>query len=209
MIIHVILCLGEPQQTIESPRATQETATERKPSFSSSQKQTAPIAPSTVSPSLPDGSRICILETKPNTQAGFALSGKTSAPYLICSIDENSPAFRAGLKLNDAILSINEKSVIASSYEEVVRLVREALQHKTVKFIVKNRSAIEGDGKLDTNDQHRMGSHLSANTNTNSTTARDSDVSYQGGVRSSNGDHDSSYGANPVEEYQSMLNYFS
>ncbi|CAF5099090.1 unnamed protein product, partial [Rotaria socialis] len=81
---------------------------------------------------------------------GFALSGKTAPPYVICQVEGGSPAEKAGLLINDALLSINGKSVTETTYEETVKLIKEALQKKNVELVVREKLSNSEDN---TNNQ--------------------------------------------------------
>jgi C-terminal processing protease CtpA/Prc len=86
---------------------------------------------------LLSGARTCVLEIENARSAGFTISGRDPPPFTICKITKDSPAEKAGLKLNDSLLSINGKSVIAASYEKTIQIVKDALiEQKTIPIVV-------------------------------------------------------------------------
>lgn len=101
----------------------------------------------TSAPSLYVGCRICLLETSTDRTAGFVLSGMSPPPYKICKIEKDSPAEKAGLQVNDVLLSVNEKSVINTSYKESIEIIREALKQKTVQLTVNQESLVQDKTK--------------------------------------------------------------
>jgi membrane-associated protease RseP (regulator of RpoE activity) len=180
---------AEQQEPSVIRSSNDQTSNPRK-SSSSSGKQQAPAPPtsSTIQSILPSGTRVCILQPSADRTAGFALSGKSPPPYIICQIEKNSPAEKAGLLLNDALLSINGKSVTDKSYEDTVKLVKEALQQKSVELVVQDRT--------------KMGTQSSSIDPTK--LSMDSNDSNNLGNNSSIGVEPSRQGTNAVEEYQSM-----
>jgi len=94
------------------------------------------------SSSLLSGARTCVLETDPKRLVGFTIEGVYPPPFVICKIEKDSSADRAGLQLNDALLSINRKSVLQCSYDETIEIIKEALKQKFVEFVV-NQSTIK------------------------------------------------------------------
>jgi predicted metalloprotease with PDZ domain len=86
--------------------------------------------------SLLTGARVCVLETSPNCSAGFTISGREPAPFAICKIEKDSPADKAGLQLNDSLISINGRSVTGTNYEQTIQIIKEELGQKTIQFIV-------------------------------------------------------------------------
>jgi C-terminal processing protease CtpA/Prc len=153
-----------------------------------------------VSPSA--DTRLCILQPSPEHTAGFALSGKSPAPYIICQIEKGSPAEKAGLQLNDALLSINDKSVTDATYEETVKLIKEGLQQKAIRLIVRNEQTNDNQGSL---DRKGMGSGpVSSNERAKSSMGSTNSPSLGNSRISLEGSDSNSRGINPVEEYQSM-----
>ncbi|CAM4989692.1 unnamed protein product, partial [Rotaria socialis] len=73
--------------------------------------------------------------------------GTAPPPYVICQIEKGSPAEKAGLLLNDTLLSINGKSVVESEYEDTVKLIKEALQQKSVELVVREQSTSQSRAK--------------------------------------------------------------
>lgn len=167
----------------ETNSATQKSSTETTSIVST--KSPAPAPPSTSS--LPPGARLCVLQPSPERTAGFALSGKSGPPFIICQIEKNSPAEKSGLLLNDALLSINGKSVADATYEDTVKLIKEALQQKSVDLVVRSQS---NDAK-DSLTRGKMGIEQT----------KTSTASTDGG--SNAGGESSNRGSNAVEEYQS------
>ncbi len=86
--------------------------------------------------SLLVGARVCILETDPTRLIGFTIEGVPPPPFTICKIEKDSSAERAGLQINDALLSINGKSLLQSTHEETIAIIKEALQQKIIQFVV-------------------------------------------------------------------------
>ena len=86
---------------------------------------------------LLSGARTCVLEIENDRSAGFTISGRDPPPFTICKIIKDSPAEKAGLKLNDSLLSINGKSVIDATYEETIQIVKDAIiEQKTIPIVV-------------------------------------------------------------------------
>ncbi len=164
----------------------------RKDSSASSGKAAAPPPPTSA-----PGTRVCILQPSASRTAGFALSGKSPPPFVICQIEKDSPADKAGLLLNDVLLSINGKSVVDKSYDETVKLIKEALQQKSVELVVREQSATQ----LQDKDRTKTGSQSSASDPTKLSMG-----SYDSNISRSNdtGPEPSRQGSNAVEEYQSM-----
>jgi hypothetical protein len=187
-----------PQQVSVSRSSNDQVNNPRTSSTSSSGKQPAPPPPtSSKKQSIPlAGTRVCTLQPSSDRTAGFALSGKSPAPFIICQIEKNSPADKAGLLINDALISINGKSVTDKTYEETVKLIKEALQQKSVELVVqdpqfqnKDRSKIDSQSSIGDQGKLSMGSNDSNNL----------------GISDSIGDREPSReGSNAVEEYQSM-----
>jgi hypothetical protein len=164
---------------------------DQRKSSSSSNTEAASVAPaSSTNPSTSKaGSRVCILQPSAGRPAGFALSGKTTPPYVICQVEGNSPAEKAGLLINDALLSINGKSVTETTYEETVKLIIEALQKKNVELVVRERVSNSDDN---TNNQDTAKFSLGSIDSSN--------LGNKDGIEG----EPSEQGANAVEEYQSM-----
>ncbi|CAF1569314.1 unnamed protein product [Rotaria magnacalcarata] len=181
------------QSTSSSLRGSNDQTNNQRKSSSSSNKQTAPVAPasSTSSSNSNAGTRTCILQPSADRTAGFALSGKTAPPYVICQVERGSPAEKAGLLINDAVLSINGKSVTETTYEETVKLIKEALQKKNVELVVRERLSNSEDN---TTNQDPAKFSLGSIDNSNL------------GNQDSIGGEPSQQGANAVEEYQKQRN---
>ncbi|CAF1208220.1 unnamed protein product [Rotaria sordida] len=183
----------QSDQSISNVSRSYDQTNDSRKSSSSSGKQAAPAPPisstsqSTTSPST----RVCILQPSADRTAGFALSGKTSPPYVICQVEKNSPADKAGLHINDALISINGKLVTETSYEDTVKLIKEALQKKSVELVVRDPSSqLDDNIKNQDRTKFSMGSSDSGN------------VGNQGSI----GGDPSQQGANAVEEYQKQRN---
>lgn len=82
------------------------------------------------------GERVCILNPKPNRPLGFHINQYHSPPFTICKIEKDSLAEKAGLQLNDTIISINGKSVLQSNYEQIMQTINNARQEKSIEFLV-------------------------------------------------------------------------
>ncbi|CAF4469790.1 unnamed protein product [Rotaria socialis] len=181
------------QSTSSSLRGSNDQTNNQRKSSSSSNKQAAPVAPasSTSSSNSKPATRVCILQPSADRTAGFALSGKTAPPYVICQVEGGSPAEKAGLLINDALLSINGKSVTETTYEETVKLIKEALQKKNVELVVREKLSNSEDN---TNNQYPT--KFSVGSIDNSSL----------GNKESIGGEPSQQGANAVEEYQKQRN---
>jgi len=183
---------AEQQESSVIRSSGDQTSGQRKTSSSSSSgKQQAP-APPTSSTNLPPGTRLCILHPSADRTAGFALSGKAPPPYIICQIEQSSPAEKAGLLLNDALLSINGKSVVDKSYEDTVKLIKESLQQKSVELVVREKSSDRDRTKVDSQSSSEQGK-LSMGSNDSNNLGTNDNI---GGVEPSR------QGSNAVEEYQ-------
>jgi len=187
---------AEQQEPSVIRSSNDQTSNPRK-SSSSSGKQQAPAPPtsSTIQSILPSGTRVCILQPSADRTAGFALSGKSPPPYIICQIEKNSPAEKAGLLLNDALLSINGKSVTDKSYEDTVKLVKEALQQKSVELVVQDQASIQSKDRTKINSQSSTSDQFKSSLGSND--------SNNLGNTGSIGAEPSRQGSNAVEEYQS------
>ncbi|UJR25322.1 hypothetical protein I4U23_006673 [Adineta vaga] len=159
-------------------------------------KQAAPAPPLSSSPTSVPGTRVCVLQPSVEGTAGFALSGKAPPPYVICQIEKNSPAGRAGLLLNDTLLSINGKSVTETTYEDTVKLVKEALQQKRVELVVRGQSINQSDSEQAKKDSQ------SSMSNPRNASLDSYDSNTVGNNDSIGGGEPSTRGANAVEEYQ-------
>ncbi len=177
-------------QTSSAPRQSSTTS-------ASSAKQQAPVPPpvSTTQTTSPPGSRVCILQPSAARTAGFALSGKSPPPYVICQIEKNSPAEKAGLLLNDVLLSINGISVTDKSYEDTVKLVKEALQQKSVELVVQDQASIQSKDRTKMSSQSSTSDQIKSSLGSND--------SNNLGNTGSIGLEPSRQGSNAVEEYQS------
>lgn len=100
-----------------------------------SEKQRSNILSDPSSVSSP-GERVCILEPKPNRPLGFQINQYHSPPFTIGKIEKDSPAEKAGLQLNDTLISINGKSVLQSDYEQIMRTINSVRQEKSIEFLV-------------------------------------------------------------------------
>lgn len=173
--------------------SSEPTGDSQKPSNVTSSKQAASSA------TQPAGTRTCILQPTAERTAGFAVSGKSPPPYIICQIEKNSPAEKAGLLINDALLSVNGKSVMDKSYEDTVKMIKEALQQKSVELVVRDAAA----SQFKDQDRSKMGSQSSmSDQGKSSLTSNDSNN--LGPSDSIGGGEPSRQGSNAVEEYQSM-----
>ena len=189
---------AEQQETVMTRSVTEPTGDSQRSSTVGSTKQAAPVQPTSLA-SQSTGTRTCTLIPTPDRTAGFALSGKTPPPYIICQIEKNSPAEKAGLLLNDALLSINGKSVTEKSYEDTVKLIKEALQQKSVELVVRDASA----SQFKDQERSKFGSLTSASEQGKSSLAS-ADSNILGTNGSTGGGEPSRQGSNAVEEYQSM-----
>lgn len=154
---------------------------------------------------LPAGARLCILQPSVERTAGFALSGKSSPPYLICQIEKNSPAEQADLRLNDALLSINSQSVAEMAYEETVKLIKEALKQPSVELVVRALPSSDVKDKAPGQDRTKMGSQSSASEQAKfSLQSTGSANAGSNGNSLAGGGEPMQRGTNAVEEYQSM-----
>ena len=136
------------------------------------------------------GTRVCTLHPSADRKAGFALSGKTPPPYIICQIEEGSPAANSGLLINDVLISINGKLVTEASYEATVKLIKEALQKESVELIVRDQLPSQSEDY--TNAQDRTKFSMSGDGSSN--------VASKDNVEGES----SHLGTSAVEEYQSM-----
>lgn len=195
MIFVIFSFLAELHAASVASSTNELTSTARKSSSelstTPSTKQAAPAPPPTQSattPALPPGARVCILQPSSERTAGFALSGKSGPPFIICQIEKASPAEKAGLLLNDALLSIDGKSVANATYEETVKLIKEGLQQQSVELVVRGQTK---DTK-DTLNRTKMGIEQAKIS-----------VASTDSANSNTGGDSSNRGTNPVEEYQS------
>ncbi len=136
------------------------------------------------SPPLIDGARICVVETVPNRSIGFTVERVRRPPFPICKIEKDSPAEKAGLQSNDSLLSINGRSLLQTSYEDTIKLIKDALQQKTIQFLVKKSSIKQKTSSLSYTSGDDYGTSTDDDSNVgDKTTHRDT---------------------NPVQQYQSM-----
>jgi predicted metalloprotease with PDZ domain len=108
-------------------------------------------------------------------------------PFKICKIEKNSPAAKAGLKLNDILISVNGKSVSGTSYEETISIIKEELQRKVVQLLVKHPTTLA--------PKRNAAGSLSSTSGNSSTSV--------GNTGGSETDEPSHRGANAVQQYQS------
>jgi hypothetical protein len=195
---------AEQQESSNTRSSNDQTSASNRFSSASSAKQQAPAPPtsSTAQPSSSAGTRVCTLLPSAERTAGFALSGKAPPPYIICQIEANSPAEKAGLHVDDVLLSINGKPVTETSYEDTVKLVKEALQQKSVELVVRDRPSSQPKDNTQSQDRTKMSTQPSKTDQPKvSTGSRDSSNL---GNNDSFGDADPrNQGTNAVEEYQS------
>ncbi len=200
-----MFCFTAEAQEISTIRSSNDsTIVPRNGSSISSVKQPAPAPPrsssssATVQSTVTVGTRVCILQPSAERTAGFALSGKAPPPYVICQIEKNSPAEKAGLLLNDTLLAINGKSVTETSYEDTVKLIKEALQQKSVELLVRDQSISQLN-----QDRTKMGGQSSIAEQRN-VSMGSGDSNNLGNSGSIGGEDSNDRGTNAVEEYQSM-----
>lgn len=151
---------------------------QRDPSAPSRELFTSPLTADT---------RVCTIETSPNHTAGFAISGMDPPPFKICKIERNSPAAKAGLKLNDILISVNGKSVSATSYEETISIIKQELQRQVVQLVVKHPAILVAS--------RTAGGSLTSTSENSSVSAVNT-----GGSETDEPVH---RGANAVQQYQS------
>ena len=205
--MHHFLLAGHQESSVVRPVNDQGTIPRGSSLPSSSNKQPAPAPPasSAARATLPAGARLCILQPSAERTAGFALSGKSSPPYLICQIEKNSPAEQAGLRLNDALLSINSQSVAETTYEETVKLIKEALKQPSVELVVRESSSSEIKEKAPSQDRLKMGSQSSASEQAKASLQSSASANTgSNGNSLGGGGEPTQRGTNAVEEYQSM-----
>ena len=82
------------------------------------------------------GERICVLEPKSNRPIGFRINQFHSPPFTICQIEKDSSAEKAGLRVNDTLISINGKSVLQSNYEKIMQIINDAYHEQFIQIIV-------------------------------------------------------------------------
>lgn len=95
--------------------------------------------------------RRCQLRVWPNYKGlGIHLTERSAPPQLITLVESNSPAAAAGLKFFDALLKINRTTVANLDYEEVLAVLKDAIdgqdrvellviERKFLPAIIKNR----------------------------------------------------------------------
>lgn len=82
------------------------------------------------------GERVCVLEPKSNRPIGFRINQFHSPPFTICQIEKDSSAEKAGLRVNDTLISINGKSVLQSNYEQIMQIINEAHHEQFIQIVV-------------------------------------------------------------------------
>ena len=150
----------------------------RSPAWSSDSRHSAPF---------PVDTRICTLETSSNRTAGFAISGMDPPPFRIFKIEKNSPAEKAGLRIDDVLLAINGTSVTEASYEDTIKIIKDALHQSHVQLLVKHPA---------TSSATRTG----ADSHSSISGGSSSNLETTGG---SEGDEPHQRGTNAVQQYQS------
>ena len=85
--------------------------------------------------------RRCRLCVWPNYKGlGIHLSERSSPPQLITLVESNSPAAAGGLKIFDALLKINKTTVANLDYEEVLAILKNAMDSQdSVELLVIER----------------------------------------------------------------------
>ena len=59
-------------------------------------------------------------------------------PYRIFKIEKDSPAAKGGLRIDDVLLAVNDTSVTEATYEETIKIIKDALQLSSVQLLVKH-----------------------------------------------------------------------
>jgi len=99
---------------------------------SSKQPTTDDLSPSSVL----SGARICVVEIVPGHSMGFTVEGGCPPPFRICKIEPDSPAEKAGLQINDFLISINGTSILDKTYDGTLQVIRQATQESHIQFVV-------------------------------------------------------------------------
>ena len=63
---------------------------------------------------------------------------ETHLNHRIRDIERNSPGYRAGLRMNDRIISINGVNVENTDFNDVLVLIKEGLKNNNLQFSVRN-----------------------------------------------------------------------
>ncbi|XP_026171044.1 Na(+)/H(+) exchange regulatory cofactor NHE-RF1a [Mastacembelus armatus] len=104
---------GTPRESTPVPRENGDASSERSSVSSSSKEERGGLRP-----------RLCYVKKGPNGY-GFNLHSEKSKPgQFIRAVDEDSPAQKAGLKVQDKLVQVNGVSVIRMQHSEVVAAIK-------------------------------------------------------------------------------------
>ena len=79
----------------------------------------------------------CTLMTSANYSGfGFKINKELKPKYMICGVEENSPASRANICENDILIEINNKNIRRSKFDKVRLLLSDANKKGSVELLV-------------------------------------------------------------------------
>lgn len=83
------------------------------------------------------GARICNLYSRPDYDGfGFSMRANERGPHQISSVEPGSPAYDAGLRVEDLILRVNDQSVVGERYSKTVTLIKNESERGRLKLEV-------------------------------------------------------------------------
>ena len=75
------------------------------------------------------GSRICCLVAQGDSKSfGYSLTPNANGPHRVHQVSRDSPAFNAGLKVDDMLLKLNGFDLIGKNYTKTIELLRNAAE---------------------------------------------------------------------------------
>ena len=83
------------------------------------------------------GARICKLMLKPDYDGfGFSMRANQTGPHQISSVEANSPAEIAGIRVDDFILKVNNILVVGERYSKTVTMLKNESERGHLKLEV-------------------------------------------------------------------------
>jgi C-terminal processing protease CtpA/Prc len=108
---------------------------------------------------------ITITHEKDLKYLGFSVKKRKTGPHIIAAVEKDSPAGKAGLKVNDLLLRLNSVNLIGKSYLKTVDLLKketiaggsfqlEVIESDLCPLKIRNRSLSTNSLDIDKAEQH-------------------------------------------------------